>query len=251
MTNHITVDQRDRVLTISMNRPAQLNALSHGMYQKMADELERANDDDSVRAIIITGTDEAFTAGNDLEDFAKPMPKGKPPVIQFLEALRDAEKPVVAAVNGVAVGIGLTMLLHCDLVYAGETASFSAPFAHVGLVPEAASSLLLPSLLGQAWANDVLIAGRVLNAKEAMQHGLVSRLFSDETLLAETLKVASEVASLAPNAVKKSKALIRSRRDQVVSQMKLEAPYFSEQLQSSEFPKSVDAYLSGKERQFN
>lgn len=250
MSNYIITEQFDRVLLISMNRKAQLNALSHAMYQKMGDDIAAANLDDNIRAIIITGIGDAFTAGNDLDDFAKPMPKGKTPVIHFLENLRDATKPVFAAVNGAAVGIGLTMLLHCDFVYASEDAQFSAPFAHVGLVPEAASSLLLPSLLGQAWANDVLIAGRVLTAGEALHHGLVSRLFPQEKLMAETLSIAKEVASLAPNAVKNSKALIRSRRDQVVAQMNLETPYFAAQLKSEEFPESVKAFLSGAPRQF-
>ena len=250
MTDLVKTGVANRVMTITFNRPAQLNALSHEMYAAVADALAEADNNTQIRAVVITGAGEAFTAGNDLEDFAKPFPQGKAPVTRFLENIRDAQKPVIAAVNGPSVGVGLTMLLHCDLAFASETATLSAPFAHVGLVPEAGSSMLLPLALGNAWANDILLAGRVLSAQEALQAGLVSRVFAADALLAETTIVAEEIATLAPNAVRKSKSLIRANREQIAQRMQEEAVLFGEQLQSVEFGESVKAVMSGQARNF-
>ena len=250
MSEHIQSQQQGRVLLITMDRQPQLNALTHAMYDAMAEAIEQAQLDDAVRAVVLTGAGDAYTSGNDLEDFARPMPEGKPPVVRFLEAIRDAEKPLIAAVNGPAVGIGLTMLLHCDLSYAAESASFAAPFVHVGLVPEAGSSLLLPQVLGTAWANDVILAGRTLTAKEALHTGLVSRVFANDQLLTETMKIAEEVASLAPDAMRKSKALIRANRDLIKERMQTEGVEFAAQLQSPEFPASVKAFMGGAARNF-
>lgn len=243
MTNHIAVAREGKVMTITINRPDQKNALSHAMYTAMADALAEAQTDDSVRCIVITGVGDTFTAGNDMGDFAGGMPEGKPPVARFLEALRDAEKPVVAAVNGPAVGIGLTMLLHCDLSFASDTATFSAPFTKLGLVPEAASSLLLPASLGTAWANDILLAGRKLEADEALKAGLISRIFPREDLLRQTMTVAANMAGAAPNAMKGSKRLIRGGREAVRIQMESEAEIFGAQLRSAEFAEAAAAFL--------
>lgn len=241
MTEHVTVERQDRVLVIRFNRPAQLNALTQAMYGTIADGLEEAANDDALRAVVLTGNGDFFTSGNDLNDFATSAPKGKPPVIRFLEALGSAPKPVIAAVNGPAIGVGLTMLLHCDLIFASETATFRAPFVHVGVVPEAGSSLLLPQAVGMALANDIFLAGRTLTANEALSAGLISRVYSAETLLEETLATAQEVAHLAPNAIRKTKQLVRSGHDTVRRQMELELPLFAEQLQSPEFAESVAA----------
>lgn len=244
MTNAVEVAREGRVLTITFNRPEKKNALTHEMYAATADALEAAQADRNVRCVMVTGAGETFTAGNDLEDFARGMPPGKPPVQRFLEAIRDAEKPLMAAVNGPAVGVGLTMLLHCDLAYAGESATFRAPFPHLGLVPEAGSSLLLPLSLGNAYANDVFLAGRVLSASEALSAGLVSRVFADDALKAEALKIATVVAAQAPEAMRKSKALIRSNRALVTERMMTEGALFAEQLQSPEFMISAAAYMA-------
>ncbi|MEM8997333.1 MAG: enoyl-CoA hydratase-related protein [Acidobacteriota bacterium] len=241
MSEFIDTERRGRVLVLTIHRPDQLNALTHDMYSSLAQGLEDLSSDDTLRAAVITGRGEYFTAGNDLGDFARGMPEGKPPVMRFLEALRDAPKPVIAAVNGPAIGVGLTLLLHCDLSYASESATFRAPFPQVGVVPEAGSSLLLPQAVGMAWANDILIAGRTLNAEEAVAIGLVSRVFADDELLPETLTIAAGVAGQAPNATRKSKALIRGGREALVEQMKREGKDFFEQLQSAEFRESVAA----------
>ncbi len=243
MTNHIAVAREGKVLTITINRPEQKNALSHAMYAAMADALEKAQTDDQIRCVVITGAGDVFTAGNDMGDFAAGMPEGTPPVVRFLSALRDVEKPVVAAVNGPAVGVGLTMLLHCDLSFASDTATFAAPFAKLGLVPEAASSLLIPSSLGTAWANDILLAGRKLEAEDALKAGLISRVFPADELLAETMTVAHNVAALAPTAMKESKRLIRGRQEEVKQQMLAEAEVFGAQLRSPEFAEAAAAFM--------
>ncbi len=243
MTNHIAVAREGKVLTITINRPEQKNALSHAMYAAIADALEQAQRDDGIRCVVITGAGDVFTAGNDMGDFAAGMPEGKPPVTRFLEALRDSEKPVIAAVNGPAVGVGLTMLLHCDLSFASDTATFSAPFTKLGLVPEAASSLLVPASLGTAWANDILLAGRKLDAAEALKVGLVSRVFVREDLMTQTMDLARKVAALAPNATKASKRLIRGGREAVKDQMLAEAEVFGAQLRSAEFAEAAAAFM--------
>ncbi|MEM8930767.1 MAG: enoyl-CoA hydratase [Acidobacteriota bacterium] len=250
MSEHVEIDVSDRVLTITFNRPDRLNALTHAMYSAAADGLERAAGDAAIRVVVITARGRAFTAGNDLDDFAAGMPEGKPPVIRFLEALLDAPKPVVAAVNGPAVGVGLTMLLHCDLAFAASSATFHAPFPQIGLVPEAGSSLLLPRALGSAWANDILLAGRKLSAEEALSAGLVSRVYDDEALLPKTLKTAAVIAAQAPNATLQTKALMRSGRQAVVDQMTKEGAVFNAQLRSAEFAEAVSAFKEGRPPQF-
>ena len=242
MTEHVATELNGRVLTLRLNRPERKNALTHAMYGALADGLARAGADEAIRAVIITATGDAFTSGNDLGDFAAGMPAGEPPVTRFLRNLRDLDKPVVAGVNGTAVGVGLTMLLHCDLVYAAESAVFRAPFAQIGLVPEAGSSLLLPMALGLAWANDVLIAGRTLTAAEALAAGLVSRLVPADELPALVDATAAAAAALAPGAVRATKRLIRRNRPQVEEQMAAEAALFAAQLRSPEFHEAARAF---------
>lgn len=251
MTHFVTAEVKGRVLILTLNRPDQLNALTHDIYTAIADGLDQATADGNLRAVIITGNGRAFTAGNDLKDFAGPMPDGKLPVTRFLETLRDFEKPILVAINGPAVGVGVTMLLHCDLSFASDQASFRAPFAHVGLVPEAGSSLLLPNALGTAWANDLLLAGRTLNAAEALTAGLVSRIFSPEDLFPETLRIAEDIARQAPNAMRHSKALIRSGRQKIADQMRRESTLFEAQLKSAEFAEAASAIMEKRAPVFN
>lgn len=251
MTEQVVIQQQDRVMTITLNRPEVKNALSHAMYAAMADALAKANTSDSIRCVIITANGDAFTAGNDLADFANPMPEGDWPVMRFLENLRDMDTPVIAAVNGIAVGVGLTMLLHCDLAFANDVASFSAPFTKIGLVPEAGSSLLLPMTVGNAWANDILLAGRVLSAQEALSCGLISRVVSEEELSTTAQSVAATIASFAPNAMSASKRLIRNQQQRVIDQMQSEGEIFSAQLKSPEFSESVTAMLEKRPPVFN
>lgn len=243
MTEYVLSSVADRVLTLTWNRPERKNALTHAMYSAVAEALEHASSDTGIRAVVITGSGDAFTAGNDMGDFAAGMPAGEPPVTRFLRALRDCEKPLIAGVNGIAVGVGLTMLLHCDLVYAANTATLRAPFAQLGLVPEAGSSMLLPLAVGMAWANDVLIAGRVLTANEALSIGLVSRVVPATELPNLLLEIANSVAALAPSAVRGTKLLVRRNRQAVVEQMDAESELFSAQLRSPDFQEAARAFM--------
>lgn len=251
MTAFVETERQGRVLTIVINRPEKKNALTHEMYAAIADGLQLAQDEAGIRCVIITGAGDTFTAGNDLGDFAAGLPEGKPPVIRFLEAIVHCDKPVMAAVNGPAVGVGLTMLLHSDLVYASETATFRSPFPHLGVVPEAGSSLLLPMTVGNAWANDIFIAGRVLNASEALSAGLVSRVFPAASLMSECREIAGRVAAQAPNAMRETKRLVRSNRAAVMERMAIEGAIFNAQLNSPEFGVSAAAYMQRRLPEFD
>lgn len=250
MTNHVQSTIDGRVLTLTLNRPERKNALTHAMYAALADGLEEATRRDEVRAVVITASGDSFTAGNDLGDFAATLPEGELPVTRFLRVLRNIDKPVIAGVNGIAVGVGLTMLLHCDLAYAADTAAFRAPFAQIGLVPEAASSLLLPRALGYAWANDILIAGRTLTADEALQAGLVSRVVPAQDLAPLLATTAASVAALAPGAVRGTKQLIRRNRPEIAEQAEAEAVLFAAQLRSPEFYEAATAFRERRAPRF-
>lgn len=245
MTKDVLIEDNGPIRTIAFNRPDKKNAITQDMYQAMADAIFDYDKNDALRALVITGKGEMFTSGNDLFDFAKGMrtKHDTPPVGQYLAAISTCTKPLIAAVNGPGIGIGLTLLLHCDLVYAGESATLGAPFVKLGLVPEASSSMLLPAQVGMAVANDILLAGRTLNAQEALDVGLVSRVFKDAELMDEVHKIACHVAASAPTAVKKSKDLIRFNRDAVAAHMQTEGKIFGEQLQSPDFAESVAAMM--------
>src|SRR5262249_42198537 len=159
MSEHISISVKDRILTICMQRPEKKNALTREMYLGMNEGLKQADADANVRVVLITGTEGCFTAGNDLVDFANAKPGEKSPAILYLQTLAATNKPVVAAVSGVAVGIGTTMLLHCDLVYADSIARFQLPFVNLGLCPEAGSSMILPGLVGHRRAAELLFFG--------------------------------------------------------------------------------------------
>ena len=243
MSEHIVVETEAKITTLTIARPDKKNAITQGMYGAMADAIAAYGDDDNARAFVITGTGDMFTAGNDLQDFSTGGEEDIPPVGRFLNAIRDCPKPLIAAVNGHAIGVGLTMLLHCDLVYAGESATFSAPFVKLGLVPEAASSMLLPASVGMAVANDVLLAGRKLDAEEAHRYGLVARIFPDEALAGAVREIATGVATSAPTALRRSKELIRNERNRIAEHMAAEGRIFVEQLQSPDFAESVAAMM--------
>ncbi|WP_300394770.1 enoyl-CoA hydratase [Henriciella sp.] len=244
MTDHIKTDLSDRILTITIARPDRKNALTQAMYGVMADAINGANSDKAIRAIVITGEGDMFTAGNDLTDFAsiEARESGEPPVTRFLNAIRDAEKPLIAAINGPAIGVGLTMLLHCDIAYAAASANLRAPFVQLGLVPEAGSSMLLPRMVGRSMANDILLAGRILSAEEALACGLVSRVVADGEVLETAQQTARKIAASAPGAVLKSKALLNMNRAEIADQMRAEGTVFAAQLQSPEFAEAAAAF---------
>jgi len=248
MTENIKLHTDQRVTTMTIARPEKRNAITQDMYAAMADALEDYARSDAVRAFVITGAEDYFTSGNDLQDFAKgTRSDGVPPVIRFLTAISTCPKPLIAAVNGPAIGVGVTMLLHCDLIIAADTATFSTPFVQLGLVPEAASSLLLPATVGMAVANDMLLANRVLDAAEALRFGLVSRVAPSSDFATEVASLAAGLAQAAPTSVIKTKALIRHGKDQMTAQMERESVLFAEQLKSPEFAEVVAAKMQKRQ----
>eukprot|EP00435_Cladocopium_sp_Y103_P077200 s1_g939.t1 len=226
------------------------------MYAALADNVVAAQSDPDVRAILITGTGDSYSAGNDMGDFAGggDSPRGEnelPPVGQFLQAILNAEKPIVAAVNGMAIGVGVTMLLHCDLVYASPNATFQTPFVNLGLVPEAASSLLLPKLIGTQKANDMFLLGTKVTAEEAEKMGLVCSIFDEDSLQEEALTRARALAAKAPNAVKLTKQLVRQDHADVAQQMADESVHFSAQLKTAEFAEAAMAFAERRAPDFS
>jgi enoyl-CoA hydratase/carnithine racemase len=240
------------VLSIVMNRPDKKNALTHAMYAAMAEALERAEQESAIRVSLISGTGDAFTAGNDLGDFMSAPPQGADaPVFRFLRAISSASKPVVAAVNGLAVGVGTTMLLHCDLVYAARSATFTAPFVNLALVPEAASSLLLPQRIGHAKAAELFLLGARLDAVGAEAAGLVAAVFDDAALLMEATTRAKALAAKAPNAVRLTKALMKRQPEPVAERMVEEARHFGAQLASPEVREAITAFMQKRAPDFS
>lgn len=222
-----------RVLTI--NRPQRRNALDHATYLALATAIRQADDDPSVRVSIITGTGSTFTSGNDIDDFRRvpqPEPRGGP---LLLTALIEARKPVLAAVEGHAVGIGVTMLLHCDLVFAGAGAQFRLPFVALGLTPEGASTYLLPRIAGDKRASELLLLGEPFDAADAAAAGLINRVVEQGAALAEAIERASVLASLPAASVEATKALLRKQRSPAMyAALRDEFEVFAERLTSSE-----------------
>ena len=251
MNNHIIVKDRDGIRTVTINRPDKKNALTHAMYQDMADALAEYDADPDLRALIFTGAGDMLTAGNDLADFADGNFTLDFPVVGFLRALIDAQKPILCAVNGDGIGIGTTMLLLSDLVFIAEGAHLSVPFAGLGLVPEAGASILLPATVGRAIAQDMFLTGRRLSATEAVQNGIASRIYTPDQLMAETQIAARQIARTAPNAIRRTKALVHHDRAQIHAQLDTELKWFADQLGSDEFRESLAAKLEKRPPNFD
>jgi enoyl-CoA hydratase/carnithine racemase len=240
------------VLTLALNRPDKKNAITAAMYQTMADALADAQEDTAVRAILIRGGAQAFSAGNDLEDFMKSPPNGEnAPVLQFLRRISSAEKPLVASVAGVAVGIGTTLLLHCDLVYAADTATFSLPFSQLGLCPEAASSLLLPRMAGYALAAEKLLLGEAFDAQEAHRMGIVNRLLPVGDVDAFAYAQAVKLAALPASSLRVTKRLMKGANGQEIAErMKEEVVHFSKMLLAPEAREAMMAFFQKRKPDF-
>ncbi|AOR68757.1 enoyl-CoA hydratase [Burkholderia stabilis] len=248
----IQVERADGVLTITIARPAKKNALTAAMYQTMADALAEAEEDNAVRVILLRGGDGNFTAGNDLEDFLKSPPKDDTaPVFQFLARISSASKPIVVAVPGLAIGVGVTMLLHCDLVYAADTATFSLPFAQLGLCPEAASSVLLPRLAGHQVAAEKLLLGEAFDALEAHRIGIVNRVLPAAELDAFAAKQAAKLAALPASSLRVTKALLKDTGGVATSaRMAEEARHFSAMLRAPEAREAMTAFFEKRKPDF-
>ena len=249
----IQVERAQGVMTITLARPAKRNAITAAMYQTMADALGDAQEDKAVRAILLRGSDGNFSAGNDLEDFMKAPPKDEhAPVFQFLARISGASKPIVAAVPGVAVGVGVTMLLHCDLVYAADTAVFSLPFTQLGLCPEAASSLLLPRLAGHQVAAEKLLLGEPFDALEAHRIGIVNRVLPAAELDAFAAKQAAKLAALPAASLRVTKALLKHAGGVgVAERIAEEAQHFGTMLRGPEAREAMAAFFEKRKPDFS
>lgn len=251
MNQDISITTQERVTTITLTRPEKKNAITQAMYAAMAEAIKDYDTSDTARALMITGQGDYFTAGNDLQDFARGMSDSElPPVARFLEAISTCSKPVIAAVNGSAIGVGLTMLLHCDIVVIARSAKLSAPFVKLGLVPEAASSMLLPQAVGPAMANDIFYTGRALDAEESLAYGLASRIFDDGELAERAREIALQISNAAPNSVRLTKSLIRRNAAEISQRIQDEGKHFSDQLASPEFAECVAAMLEKRAPSF-
>jgi len=238
--SEILTTSAEQILTISFNRPAKMNALTRDMYAGLATALNEAAGDFGIRAVILTSEGDHFTAGNDIGDFmSNPPTESDSDVAKFLAALLDFPKPLLAAVKGNAVGVGTTMLLHCDVVVASPTAKFSMPFTSLGLVPEAGSSYLFPRLVGYQRAAQIFMTGESFDAKAAKEMGLVAQIESEPISAVTT--IAKHIAQQPPQAMINTKALLKSgSHDAVAAVMRAEFELFSLALQSEE---AMDAFM--------
>ena len=250
MSEHVLVDQRDGVVRLTLARPARRNAITVAMYAALADAVEGAAGDPTVRLITIEGDGEDFTAGNDLGDFLAEMPAAGSddvPVWRLLRALADNEVPIVAAVHGNAVGIGTTMLFHCDLVIAEEGSRFVMPFVDLGLVPEAASSLLMPRLAGRRAAARHLLLGEPFGAAEARAMGLASHVAPKGELKATLDRLVEALLAKPAEALRLTQQLLRKAdREAVAERMSVENGHFSERLMSVEVRDAITAFFAAR-----
>jgi enoyl-CoA hydratase/carnithine racemase len=244
--SEILINQEERVLTLTFNRPAKMNALTRSMYAGLAKSLNEAAGDFGVRAVILTSEGDHFTAGNDIADFMdNPPTSDDSEVAKFLAAILNFPKPLLAAVKGNAVGVGTTMLLHCDVVIAGPTANFSMPFASLGLVPEAGSSFLFPQLVGYQRAARIFMTGESFDADAAVEMGLAAAKDSDP--LAHVMRIAQHIAGQPPQAIINTKALLKAKNhDAIAAIMKAEFEIFAMALQSEEAMEAFMKFMSKK-----
>ena len=241
---HIQVTTADRITTLRFARPDKKNAITLDMYAALRAGLEAAAGDPAVRAVVIAGSRDCFTSGNDIGDFLQRAQGGGDEVgaaISFLRVLATFDKPIVAAVSGVAIGIGTTLLLHCDLIYAAPSARFKVPFVDLGLVPEAGSSVLLPALVGPRRAAQLLLLGEQLDAPTALDWGLINGVTDDPDAAAQA--AARRLAAAAPYALRITKSLTRrTSRDAVLEAMRIEGEAFAERLRSPEAMEAFQAF---------
>lgn len=254
MSEHILVEREQGLLTLRMNRPDKKNALTRAMYSRMAEVLDAAREDREVRVVLITGTEECFTSGNDIVDFLQEPPSGMDsPVFQFMRALFDFPKPVVAAVSGAAVGIGTTLLLHCDLVYVSCDSKLKMPFVSLGLCPEFGSSLILPRLLGHAKASELLLLGEGFTGEQAANWGIANAaLENGAATLARAREAALRFLDLAPSALAVSKRLMQAPgREELRRVIAEEGEMFSQRLRSPEAVEALSAFTQRRKPDFS
>jgi enoyl-CoA hydratase/carnithine racemase len=246
MTGHVIVTDDDAIRVITLQRPEKKNAITRDMYRAMSDAIDSAQDNASVRCLVITGGSGAFTAGNDLDDFLNngDGALGASDAVRFLYSLVNNTKPLIAAVDGIAIGICSRLLFLCDYVVAGKTATFSTPFVHLGLVPEGASSLLTPRAVGHQRAFAMLVMGRTLSADEAREAGFVNVVVAPGHTETEAEKAAREICALPAEAVALSRKLLKPPPEELTRRIDEESRLFGERLRSKEAIAAFQAFFA-------
>ena len=251
MTGHLIVTDEDTMRVIKLRRPEKKNAITPEMYRGISDAIDTAQNNPNIRCIILTGGSGVFTAGNDVEDLLADSTSTSeiplaPKVLKLLYSLAHNVKPIIAAVDGVAIGIGTTMLFHCDYVLASKTATFSTPFAQLGLVPEGASSLLMPRTMGHQRAFAMLVMGRVMTADDAREAGFVNAVVAPGHTEAEARKVAREICALPAEAVAISRKLLKLPPEDMTRRIDQEGHLFGERMRSKEAVAAFRAFFARK-----
>jgi enoyl-CoA hydratase/carnithine racemase len=248
----IITERSGNILRIQLNRPSRKNAMTVAMYNTMADLLNDAGKDDQIRVVLWHGAGDSFSAGNDIQDFQQnPPPPSDGPQARLMQALINFGKPIVAAVQGAAIGGGTTMLTHCDFVIAGESTTFQMPFVNLGLVSEFGSSYSVPARIGYLRAAELILLGSRFDVKRAAELGLVTRVVPDQELLAIATKTASALAEKPPGALQACKRLMRSStREQLEHAVKLENEEFSRRVRSAEAKEAFAAFIEKRKPNF-
>lgn len=252
MTEHIKIESKDNILTLTFARPDKKNALSNAMYGALADAIVAAETDPAARVVVLRGEGDMFTAGNDVGEFAAMATgafKGERHVARFLQAIARASRPLVAAVQGRAVGVGTTMLLHCDFVVLAEDALLSTPFINLALVPEAASTILMPLRIGYARAYEMFALGETVDAKTALHLGIANRVVPLERLHAEAASVAQRLAKLPAGSLAATKRLMRDP-ELLAAQIAAESAIFAERLATAEAREAFTAFAERRPPDF-
>lgn len=254
MMESVGVSVEAGVMTLRLNRADKKNGLTRAMYSRLAEALRDADADRQVRAVLLVGSEQCFTSGNDVADFLQAPPSGMDsPVFQFMQALFELNKPIVAGVAGSAVGIGTTLLLHCDLVYVSRDAVLKMPFVNLGLCPEYGSSLILPRLLGTARASELLLLGERFSGEQAAQWGIATAALEDgAAALEKAAAAARRFTQLAPSAVADSKRLMRAPgREELRRAIEVEGELFIQRLRSPEAMEALSAFMQRREPDFS
>jgi enoyl-CoA hydratase/carnithine racemase len=248
MAPHVLTELTDGILTLRLNRPEKKNALTRAMYTAMAEACRTIEMDQAVRVLVITGSGDAFTAGNDLNDFLEDPPTyPEAPAFVFMRALAHLSKPVIAAVNGMAIGIGTTMLPHCDFAYAVPGARFQMPFVNLAIVPEYGSTFLLQRFVGARRATELLLTGESFTADSALADGLLTGIVPAESLMEMAMTQARTLCAKPPSALRETKRLLRSDLPEILAHMTLEERALAVRFASTEFKAAVEAFFAKRE----
>lgn len=254
-TEHVTTELRERVLILRLNRPDKKNALTQAMYAALAEALQQADRDPAVRCILFTGTDDCFCSGNDIADFLQMKTSTPPddvPVLRFMKMLTHVSKPVVAALNGPAIGIGTTVLLHVDLAYAGAGTRFQLPFVNIGICPEYASTYVLPRMLGHVKAAELMMLGEPFTAADALDYRLINAVLPDAEVFEHALAKAQRLAQQPPAALRTTKALLKRWRGELVDEIiPTEMVHLMSMLQDAEAKEALSAFMQKRNPDFS